>query len=50
MDDREPLKTITIDGDEYKFLIGGRLTIATPKLIKEAFDQLDDDQLSKLTI
>ena len=40
------MRTFTIDGEEYKFFVGGRLTIATPKLIKEAFDQLDNGILT----
>ena len=43
---KESFKTFTIDEEEYKFLIGGRLTIATPKLIKEAFDKLEDEMIT----
>lgn len=40
--EQKSLKTITIDGVEYNFHLGGSLTLATPKLISEAFAQLDN--------
>lgn len=40
--DKENPKKIVIDGCEYNFHLGGRLTLATPKLLEAAFDSIEN--------